>query len=90
MSVAIDPPELDYDSATPVYVQVADWIAGMIASGEIAPGRPLPSEAQIMGGTGIARHTARKAVAVLRDRGLVVTTPGKGSYAAQSRDVGRP
>jgi DNA-binding GntR family transcriptional regulator len=29
---------------------------------------------------GVARETARKAVAVLRDEGWVVTVPGLGTY----------
>jgi len=35
--------EIDHESATPVYEQVAGILRGMIKSGEIPPDRPLPS-----------------------------------------------
>ena len=69
-------------SPTPLYVQVADVLAGRIAAGSLAPGRPLPSESTIRQEFGVARGTARAAVAELRRRGLVVTVPQRGSYVA--------
>lgn len=71
---------IDRESATPVYVQVADLIAARIADGVYAPDRPIPSEPQVVQELGVARQTVRKAVEVLRDRGLVVTVRGKGTY----------
>lgn len=68
---------------TPLYVQVADVIAGRIERGELEPGQPIPSELAIQQEFGVARGTARQAVKVLRDRGLVVTIPQRGTYVAQ-------
>ncbi len=51
-----------------VYVQVANDIAAMIKHGELA---------QIYG---IARVTIRRAMQELRERGLVVTAHGRGSF----------
>jgi GntR family transcriptional regulator len=45
-----------------------------------ARGRALPSETTLMQEHGIARETARKAVRVLRDEGLVEIVQGRGSY----------
>ena len=56
---------------------------GKIESGELQPGRKIPSEKDIMDVTGVARTTARRAVAVLRDEGLVVTTPGRGTHVVK-------
>lgn len=67
-------------SATPVYVQVADAIAHRIASGELQPDRPVPSEAHLVQEFGVARGTVRHAIQILRERGLVVTVPGRGTY----------
>jgi DNA-binding GntR family transcriptional regulator len=36
-----------------------------------------------MGEFRISRATVRRAMAVLRDEGLIVTTAGKGSYVAK-------
>ncbi|MBY8873279.1 winged helix-turn-helix domain-containing protein [Micromonospora sp. PLK6-60] len=69
-------------SPTPLYVQVADLISKDIEEGKLQPKRPIPSENQLRQEYGIARGTARLAVALLRERGLVVTIPHRGTYVA--------
>jgi DNA-binding GntR family transcriptional regulator len=71
---------VDPESATPVYVQVADVLRVRIESGKLLPDRPVPSESQLQQEFGVARGTARKAIALLREEGLVVTVKGRGSY----------
>jgi GntR family transcriptional regulator len=71
---------VDPDGPTPIYVQVADLIEGMIRDGTIPPDRPIPSESTIQQRYGVARGTTRKAVEVLRERGLVRTVHGRGTY----------
>ncbi|WP_285473524.1 GntR family transcriptional regulator [Actinoplanes sp. NBRC 101535] len=78
---------IDHDGMTPVYVQVADVIAARIAGGELPPNRPIPSEATMQQEFGIARGTARKAVDLLRERGLVATVPGRGTFVLPARDA---
>ncbi|GAB3088024.1 MULTISPECIES: winged helix-turn-helix domain-containing protein [Micromonospora] len=73
---------VDPFSPTPLYVQVADLIAKQIEAGKLEPRKPIPSESQIQQTYGIARGTARQAVALLRERGLVVTVPHRGTYVA--------
>ncbi|MEW2300587.1 GntR family transcriptional regulator [Streptomyces sp. NPDC006655] len=74
---------LDPMSARPLYVQLADVIAGKIASGDLAPDRPIPSENHLADEYGVARLTARRAAQELRERGLIVTVRGKGSFVVQ-------
>jgi len=71
---------VDHDGKTPLYLQIAAILRGQIERGEIAPGRPVPSETQLMGRYEVARLTARKAVRVLADEGLVEVVPGRGAY----------
>ncbi|MFB7362379.1 GntR family transcriptional regulator [Streptomyces hydrogenans] len=71
---------LDPQSATPLYVQLAEIISKQIASGALAPDRPIPSENRMAEEYGVARLTARRATQELRERGLVITVRGKGSY----------
>ena len=73
---------MDYDPLAPIprYRQIAAILRARIESGELQPERPIPSEAQIEQEFGVARATARHAVAVLRDEDLVVTVPGMGTY----------
>ncbi|MET9391654.1 GntR family transcriptional regulator [Streptomyces sp. NPDC006624] len=74
---------LDPMSARPLYVQLADVIAGKIASGELVPDRPIPSENHLADEYGVARLTARRAAQELRERGLIVTVRGKGSFVTE-------
>jgi GntR family transcriptional regulator len=72
----------DYDPLAPVprYKQIAAILRERIESGQLEANRPIPSETDIQGEFGVARATARRAVAVLREEGLIVTVPGMGSY----------
>jgi DNA-binding GntR family transcriptional regulator len=76
---------VDPQSATPVYVQVADILRARIESGQLLPDRPVPSESQLQQEFGVARGTARKAIALLREQGFVVTVKGRGSYVHPAR-----
>lgn len=74
---------IDPYAATPLYRQLAEILAGRIERGEYAPGKPIPSETQLQGEFGLARGTVRAAVRVLRDRGLVITAPARGTYVPE-------
>ncbi|MFS8199513.1 GntR family transcriptional regulator [Streptomyces sp. CWNU-52B] len=74
---------LDPLSARPLYVQLADVIARKIESGELAPDRPIPSENHLADEYGVARLTARRTAQELRERGLIITVRGKGSFVAE-------
>ncbi|MGI5271385.1 GntR family transcriptional regulator [Nonomuraea sp. CA-218870] len=78
-------PTFDPDAVGPsyVYVQVADHIAARIGSGELSPGARLPGERDLAQEYRVALGTVRRAVQELRDRGLVMTLPAKGTYIAQ-------
>jgi DNA-binding GntR family transcriptional regulator len=71
---------IDSDSSVPVYVQVANILRDRITHGEWLPDRRLPSEPDLEAEFNVARDTVRRAIAVLRDEGLVVTVKGRGSY----------
>jgi DNA-binding transcriptional regulator YhcF (GntR family) len=61
-------------SATPVYVQLADWIENQIKAGSLAPGDQLPSQREMRDLTGHSMETAGKAMTLLRERELVETS----------------
>lgn len=81
----MDDQEPVVDPSRPVYVwrQVADHIAARIASGELQPGARLEGERELAESLGVAVGTVRRAVEDLRERGLVVTLPAKGTYIAE-------
>ncbi|GIF21398.1 DNA-binding GntR family transcriptional regulator [Actinoplanes tereljensis] len=64
----------------PVYVMIADELATEIAKAPVDS--PIASEKDIQQRWGVARATARHAIAELRDRGLVYTVPGRGSFVS--------
>lgn len=69
---------LDYDGDTHVYLQIADILRRRVAT--LSSGHPVPSEAEIQREFGVARTTARRAVHVLREEGLIYTVHGEGSF----------
>ena len=71
-----------HDSSVPVATQVARDIEEDIKAGRIAPDTRLPSEVDLSEQYGVARMTVRRAVAQLRDKGLVVTVHGRGSFVS--------
>jgi GntR family transcriptional regulator len=74
----------DWDAAEYVYVQLADDLAAKIARGDFPAGSRLPSEAELAETYGVARMTVRRALDVLRDRGLVRTLHGRGTVVVRS------
>lgn len=72
--------KLDPDDPRPPYLQVADELRALIESGELAPGEQLPALPALEAEYGVSTGTARSALGVLRDAGLVVTRHGKGTF----------
>jgi len=64
----------------PPYQQIADWLRQQIIAGELRPGQVIPSEKDLVDLFGVARTTARRTVALLREEGLVRTVPQRGTY----------
>jgi DNA-binding GntR family transcriptional regulator len=76
-------PVIDTSGPELVYLQVANHLAARIDSGEFAPGTRLPAERDLAAYYGVAYDTVRRATAVLRDRGLIVTVHGRGTFVSQ-------
>ncbi|MCF3100512.1 GntR family transcriptional regulator [Streptomyces roseoverticillatus] len=72
---------MEYDPTRPKWMQIADVIRERIASGEY-PVNHLISEVRMEQEFDVARTTVRKVTAALRADGLIVTTPGMGSFVA--------
>jgi DNA-binding GntR family transcriptional regulator len=64
------------------YVQVADDIARRISQGEIA--RKLPAERAFADEYGVAYTTVRHAMKLLRERDVILTIHGRGTFVAAS------
>jgi GntR family transcriptional regulator len=62
------------------YMRVAGDIAARITSGELAPGARLRAERELAEYYEVAYGTVRRAMQVLRDRGLIESIHGRGTY----------
>jgi DNA-binding transcriptional regulator YhcF (GntR family) len=69
----------EVSSRPPPYARIAAELAERIAAGELRPGDRVPSTREITRTWGVAMATATKALASLRDRGLVHAEPGRGT-----------
>ncbi|MER6010291.1 GntR family transcriptional regulator [Streptomyces bluensis] len=63
-----------------VYLQVVHHIAEEIRTGRLPVGARLPAERDLAEQYGVAVNTVRRAVRELRDQGLVITVPIKGTF----------
>lgn len=75
---------VDLDGPDPLYEQIARILEARIVDGTYQPRRRIPSEAGLVDEFGVSRPTARAAVQLLVDRGLVHTVRGKGSFVVDS------
>src|SRR5260221_13164395 len=63
----------------PPYRVVSSALRERVEAGEWLPGEQLPTVREIAGQYGVSIATARKALGVLVEAGLIVVTPGWGS-----------
>ncbi len=80
-------PPFDKTAMGPGYVwqAVADHLAARIGAGEWQSGERLPNERALAGEYDVADGTIRRAFAELRERGVIVTFPQKGTFVTQER-----
>jgi GntR family phosphonate transport system transcriptional regulator len=75
----------DMGSGVALWRQVADGIERGIAEGRYAAGERLPGETEIAETYRVNRHTVRRALAALAERGLVRAERGSGTYVEAPR-----
>ena len=71
------------DSTMPVWRQIEQAIAREIAAGTFEPGRRIPSAQDLAERFAVNRHTVRRAIGELEQRGLVRTETGSGTYVRE-------
>ncbi len=81
------------EDTRPASLQVADALRVEIASGALAPGDKLPSIRSLAERFGVATMTAQSAIDMLRNDGLIYTSPGRGTFVradATASDASNP
>jgi GntR family transcriptional regulator len=69
---------VDHDAEEPLYLQLAGILRGQIQAGKLA--RRVPSVKSLTQQYGVAQGTAERALAVLREEGLVRSRIGRGHF----------
>ncbi|WP_380157637.1 FadR/GntR family transcriptional regulator [Kineococcus sp. R86509] len=67
---------------------LVDVLRARIVDGDLAPGRPVPSESELVGEFSVSRTVVREAMSRLQAAGLVETQQGRGSFVL-ARPSGR-
>ncbi|WP_327429647.1 GntR family transcriptional regulator [Streptomyces sp. NBC_01236] len=65
------------------YEQLAKIIENKIRTGEFAAGSRLPGELILSQEYGIGSNTVRRALDILRERGLIITVRARGSFVVE-------
>jgi DNA-binding GntR family transcriptional regulator len=60
--------------------QIADDLTDRIKRREYAPGEQLPTYRELMGLYNVGYTTVATVILMLRERGVVVTVPGRGTF----------
>lgn len=78
---------LNYRDARPIYEQVKDGLRRLVVTGAILPGDKLPSVRSLASSLAINPNTIQKAYEELEGEGYLYTVAGKGSFAAEQKNV---
>ena len=77
--------ENDVVSGVALWRRAADELERAIAIGTFHPGTRLPGELELAERFGVNRHTVRRAIAALAERGLLRAERGSGTYVEAQR-----
>ncbi|MBC8642179.1 GntR family transcriptional regulator [Caballeronia sp. EK] len=80
-------PLLNRDSATALYIQIADRLRAEIDAGTFATDSKLPAESELTQRFDVSRVTVRQAIALLLADGYVVSKQGKGTFVSRNKFV---
>ncbi len=76
--------EMKRGSGVSLWKQIAETLEAEIVAGARAPGSRLPVEAELAERFGVNRHTVRRALGVLAERGLIEATAGRGTFVKEA------
>ncbi|MBZ4646841.1 MAG: GntR family transcriptional regulator, arabinose operon transcriptional repressor [Petroclostridium sp.] len=74
-------------SDTPKYLQLKEFIKGLIQHNQLKPGEKIYSENELAEKFSISRHTVRQAVGELVNEGWLYRSQGKGTFVARQPNI---
>jgi GntR family transcriptional regulator len=72
-------------SGTPLYLSIAAEVRERIEAEQLGPHTLLPSERELAEVHGVSRMTARQALSLLENEGVVYRKPPRGTFVAEPR-----
>ncbi len=78
---------MDYDMNSPIYLQVIDQIKKKIITGELIPGRKLPSTRELAYEFEINPNTAARVYSEMEAMGLSFTKRGLGTFLTEDKEL---
>lgn len=79
--------QLNYRDSKPIYEQIKDGLNRLIITGAIAPDEKMPSVRELASQLAINPNTIAKAIRELEQEGYIYTITGRGSFAADRKDI---
>ena len=73
---------VDTASSTPIWSQIEEGVRGLVASGALSPGGPVPSVRELAKDLRVNPATVAKAYQRLTDAGLLTVKRGQGTFVA--------
>lgn len=70
-----------------VYMEIVEQIKGLIKTGYLKAGSPLPSERELAEKLEVSRSSVREAVTILESLGILEVIHGKGSFIRDFRNT---
>lgn len=67
-----------------IYEEIVEQLMEMISSGELKPGRKLPSERDMAESLGVSRSSVREALTALEAMGILDIRPGEGTFVRET------
>ena len=82
----IEPGErIDPTGPTAPYMQIAAALRRRIECGDFPVNSRIPTESDLVATFEVARTTVRRAIALLREDGLVYTVPQRGTFVTERK-----
>lgn len=76
----VEMPTIDREGGELIYQVIADHLVKRMEAGEFPPGSRLPGEVKLAAAYDVARMTISRTIRELRERGVVKTVHGKGTF----------
>ena len=72
----------------PMYLQLVEQIKRRVAAGDWLPGQEIPSIRALAAAVSVSVITVKRAYLELERDGVIITRQGKGSFVAETADLG--